>query len=104
MPNSPLGGDEFLMLLDGDPDSASAALVARGASSTLRTMREATASPWTREAVGRATGQCLRGLPTYTGAIACLGVFLGPTCLVALTWGFAGAWLSGRLRSRFPLT
>jgi len=83
---------------------ASAALVARGASSTLRTMREATASPWTREAVGRATGQCLRGLPTYTGAIACLGVFLGPTCLVALTWGFAGAWLSGRLRSRFPLT
>ena len=82
----------------------SAGLVARGATGTLRLTREGAAEGWTRQSVGRATGHCLRGLPTYTGAMAAVGAFLGPTCLPALAWALVGAWISGRLRRRFPLT
>ena len=81
-----------------------AGLAARGAYLTLRTMGAGAQAGWTRSSVGQATGQSLRGLPTFTGAMACIGLFLGPTCLPALAWGLGGAWLSGRLRARFPLT
>ena len=40
----------------------------------------------------------------FTGAIASLGLLLGPACVSALLWGLFGAWLSGKLRARFPLT
>ncbi len=81
-----------------------AGLAARGGYLTLSTMSAGAKAGWTRAAVGRATGQSLRGLPMFTGAIASLGLFLGPTCPPAFAWGLFGAWLSGRLRARFPLT
>jgi len=81
-----------------------AILAARGGYLSLSTMSEGAKAGWDRAAVGRATGQSLRGLPMFTGAIASLGLFLGPTCLPALLWGLFGAWLSGKLRARFPLT
>ncbi|MDG1051339.1 MAG: UbiA family prenyltransferase [Planctomycetota bacterium] len=81
-----------------------AGLAARGAYLSLRTLQRGAQDGWTRGSVGQATGQSLRGLPTFTGAMASIGFFLGPTCPSALLWALGGAWLSGKLRARFPLT
>lgn len=81
-----------------------AALAARGAMLTYGTLATGAREGWTRPSVGQATGQSLRGLPTFTGSMACIGLFMGPTCIPALAFGLVGAWLSGRLRSTFPLT
>lgn len=81
-----------------------AVLAARGALLAYQTMAEGSRGEWTRAAVGQATGQSLRGLPTFTGAMACIGIFQGGACFAALTFALGGAWLSGRLRSTFPLT
>ncbi len=81
-----------------------AGLAARGGYLTISTMAAGAQAGWTRASVGRATGQSLRGLPMFTGAIASLGLLLGPACVSALLWGLFGAWLSGKLRARFPLT
>ena len=97
-PSAPPTGKLSLGLL------VAAGLAAWGAMGTYRTMAAGARETWTRASVGRATGQSLRGLPTFTGAMACMGIFLGPVCLPALAFGLGGAWLSGRLRSTFPLT
>lgn len=81
-----------------------ALLAARGAWHAYRTMADGAREGWTRAAVGRATGQSLRGLPTFTGAMACMGIFAGGACFAALAFALGGAWLSGKLRSTFPLT
>ena len=81
----------------------SAGLVARGATGTLRLTREGAAEGWTRQSVGRATGQCLRGLPTYTGAMAAVGAFLGPPASRARV-GARRAWISGRCGAPAHLT
>lgn len=81
-----------------------AGLAARGAMLTYRTMASGARSGWTRSTVGQATGQSLRGLPTFTGSMACIGLIVGPVCVYALAFALVGAWISGKLRSTFPLT